>query len=371
MKSLYENSGEKKFTIKMLNLIKENKIVPNDISIKSLHEAMGSPNLKNNEFIEDRVVGDIDFHEALDSSAFPKITGALISKKVQEGYEMESGIGDMLVTVVKSSVKDETIVGFSDDMEMKEVQEGVDYEEGSVSEKYHKIKNTKQGRIISLTEESIRFDQTNQLYIRAQRLGMAARASREKTILNAVLELTSTGEKAAWRPNGNATTLYNDASNDPFTDGTLDNLETETLADETSLTKAQALFAQFKDEDGNPIVITPEYLLTAVALDPIARQICYSGQAIDLTIPAGTLQPFNGIKPLSTPYIDQLSSATAWWYGDFKKQFIYTEVWPIRTMQLKKGSEREFQADVVMSFKAGYYGGCGAVSNRYVIQGKA
>ena len=80
------------------------------------------------------------------------------------------------------------------------------------------------------------------------------------------------------------------------------------------------------------------------------------------------MQPFQGTTPLSTAFIDQLKSASAWWYGDFKKQFVYTEVWPLETYQLK-GDERKFKADVIFSFKAGYYGGCGAVSNRYVVQG--
>jgi len=315
-------------------------------------------------------MGEVDFSEALDSSAFPKITGALVNKMVQSGYDLEYGVGDQLVTVIPSLVKDETLVGFGDDNEMKEVEEGVDYEEGSVTEKYHKIKNVKFGRVISLTKESVMFDQTGQIIARAKRLGEAAKSSKEKTIMNAVIELTSTGLRAAWRPAGSAATLYSNTSTDPYTTATLDNLSGTTLADETSLTAAQALFAQFTDEQGLPITVNPRILFTAVSLDPIARQICFSGQSIKLTTPAGVMQPFQGTVPLSSVFIDQLKSATAWFYGDFKKQFVFTEVWPLQTYQLKT-DERKFKADVIFSFKAGYYGGCGAVSNRYVVQGNA
>ena len=369
MKSLYESGGEKRFAIAMINNINEGKIGTDEISLKSLWQAMGEPSLKQDNLIGTRKVGETDFSEAMASSAFPKITGALISKKVQEGYDLESGVGAQLVTVVKSSVKDETIVGFGADNQMKEVFEGVDYEEGSITEKYHKIKNTKKGRIISLTEEMVRFDQTGQMLMRAAQIGASAKSDREKTIMNAVIELTESGDLAAWRPAGTATELYSSTSNDPYTSGTLDNLHGTALADETSLASCMALFGQFTDEQGLPITITPKILLTAVALGSIANKICYSGQAVLAESPAGTKNIFTGTKVLTTAFVDQYKAATAYYYGDFKKQFVYTEVWPLSTFQQGRDSEQAFNADVVARYKVSYYGGCGAVSNRYVIQG--
>jgi len=371
MKALYESGGEKKFAIAMINNINEGKIKTDSISLKALWEAMGEPPLKQDSLVGTRKVGEVDFSEAMASSAFPKITGALINKKVQEGYDLEYGIGDQLVMVVPSSVKDETMVGFGDDMVMKEVVEGVDYEEGSITEKYHKIKNTKKGRIISLTEEMVRFDQTGQMLLRAQRLGEAAKSDREKTIMNAVLELTSTGLLAAWRPGGTATTLYSSTSTDPYTTATLNNLGSEGLADETDLDKAMALFAQFTDEQGLPMRVTPKILLTAMSLKGVANKIVNSGQAVILTGPAGVANIYTGMQALDTTFIDQQLAATAWFIGDFKKQFVYTEVWPLSTFQQGRDSEQAFNADVVARYKVSYYGGCGAVSNRYVVKGNA
>jgi len=369
MKALYENGGEKRFAISMINNINEGKIGTDDISLKALWQAMGEPSLKQDRLMGTRKVGEADFSEAMASSAFPKITGALISKKVQEGYDLEYGIGDKLVTVVQSSVKDETIVGFGADNQMKEVLEGINYEEGSITEKYHKIKNTKKGRIISLTEEMVRFDQTGQMLMKAQQIGESAKSDREKTIMNAVLELTSTGQLAAWRPAGTATTLYSNTSTDPYTTATLDNLLSTGLADNTDLAEAAALFGQFTDEQGLPMRVRPKTLLVAMALQPIAYGIVYSGQNTILTSPAGVKNQYKGTEVLDSTFIDQQSSATAWWYGDFKKQFVYTEVWPLSTFQQGRDSEQAFNADVVARYKVSYYGGCGAVSNRYVIQG--
>jgi len=369
MKALYKNVGEKKFAISMINLITEGKISTDDLSLKALWEAMGQPNLNRSNIVGNRVVKNINFSEALSSSAFPKITGALINKKVQEAYDLEYGIGDQLVTKVSSSVKDETIVGFGADNEMKEVQEGIDYEEGSITEKYHKIKNTKFGRIISLTKEMIMFDQTGQMMLRAQQIGEAAKSSHEKTIMNAVLELTSSGLKAAWRPAGTATTLYSNTSNDPYTSGTLDNLGAEALADETDLDTAMALFSQFTNEQGLPMRVTPKTLLTAMSLKSAANQICYSGQSVKTELPAGVKNIYTGLQALDTTFIDQQLSVTAWFIGDFKKQFVYTEVWPIQVEHQGKDSEQAFNADVIERYKISYYGGCGAVSNRYVVKG--
>ncbi len=371
MKALYENGGEKKFAIRMINLINEGKISPDDFSLKALWEAMGQPSLNRSNVIGGGPIKDIKFAEALSTTAFPKITGALINKKVQEAYTLEYGIGDQLVTKVPSSVKDETIVGFGADNAMKEVLEGIDYEEGSITEKYHKIKNVKFGRIISLTKEMIMFDQTGQMMLRAQQIGEAAKSSHEKTIMNAVLELTSTGLRAAWRPAGTATTLYSNTSNDPYTTGTLDNLGAEALVDETDIDTSMALFSQFTDEEGLPMRVTPKFLLTAMSLKSAANQICYSGQAIKANLPAGVKNIYTGLQALDTTFIDQQLATTAWFIGDFKKQFVYTEVWPIQVEHQGKASEQAFSADIVERFKVSYYGGCGAVSNRYVVKGNA
>lgn len=371
MRSLFAH-GEKKFAINMINLINEGKIKPEDFSIRALWEAMGEPTLKQSRIIESRLLTeDVDIMEALDSSTFPKITGTLINKVVQEAYDLECGIADQLVTVIPSSVKEETIVGFAEDMSMKEVHENIAYEEGSLTEKYHKIKNTKKGRIISLSEEMVKFDQTGQLILRAKRVGESLKSDHEKMIMNAVLGVTNSGELAAWRPAGTAATLYSNTSTDPYSDDPFDNLGAETLADETDLDTAMALFAKATDEIGLPMSVNPNTLLTGLALRSIAAQICYSGQAVKPTTPAGVKNIYTGTKALSSAFVDQLISSIAWYYGDFKKQFVETQVWPLQVMQAKKGNDQEFERDIVLRFKARYYGGCGAVSNRYVIKGNA
>ena len=75
MKALYESGGEKRFAIAMINNINEGKIKVDDISIKALWQAMGEPALRPDNIIGNKIVGEVDFSEAMSSSAFPKITG--------------------------------------------------------------------------------------------------------------------------------------------------------------------------------------------------------------------------------------------------------------------------------------------------------
>ena len=371
MKALYEKHGEKRFAAEMVNLINEGKVNESNFSLGGIWDAMGKPSLRPKEIRLGAKVteADFDIEESMDSTAFPKITGALINKVIQSAYDLESGIGDKLVTSIPSSVKDETIVGFSEDMGMQEVEENMPYEEGSLAEKYHKIYNRKFGRVISLSEEMVKFDQTGQMIMRAKRIGEAAKSKKERIIMDAVLGLVTSGNNGSWRPNGTATTLYSNASTDPFSSATLDNLGGEGLSDETDLDTALALFSAFQDENGLPISVNPKILLTGLSLRSVANQICYSGQAVKLTSVAGTKNIYNGVEALDSTFIDQLVSSTAWFFGDFKKQFVYTDVMPLQVMQAKAGNVKEFENDVVLRFKARFMGGCGAVTNRYVVKG--
>jgi len=368
--NLYEQMGEKKFAVRVVNLISEGKINAENFSLKALHEAMGKPNLHVAQMIESRTTTEAEFFEALDSTAFPKITGALINKVVQDAYDKEYGIGDQLVTKIASSQRDETIVGFAEDNTLEEVPENMPYQEGAITEKYHNIRNRKFGRIVSLSEEMVKFDQTGQMITRAKRVGEAAKAKKESIIMNAVLEIADSGLYASWRPGGTSTTLYSATSNDPYSTGTLDNLGSETLLDETDITVIIGMAGQFQDENGDPIAWTPKTILVPMALDGLARQVAYGKFAKFATGPSAVPNPYAGMmNVLASSYVDQLKSATAWFMGDFEKEFVYTEVFPLQVFQAKAGNEQEFERDTIFRYKARLMGGCGAVTNRYVIQG--
>lgn len=372
MKSFLENKysewGEKLFAKRISELIVEDAEFREDFSIPKLWKAMGEPSFSKERIIQSRALTDEDLKEALDSSTFPKITSTLINRYVQDAYELAAGIGFQLVTKIPSSQREETIVGFADDHEVKEIGEGMPYQEGSITEKYHKIKNRKFGRIVSLTEEMIKFDQTGQFKLRAQRVGESARIKQESIILDAVLGNVNTGDYAAWRPQGTAATLYDDASVDPYTTATVDNQVVDTLADETDLDAAMVLFSAMTDEQGNPLMAFPDTLLTAQSLMGVAAKIVASGQSVAANAPAGVKNIWDRTKSLYSPFVDQKMGTTYWYFGNFKKQFIYTDVFPLQTWLAKPGNYQEFERDVAFRYKARVMGGCGAISNRYVVR---
>jgi len=371
LKELYKADGEKRFATNMINNIHEGKLNADNFSLKGMWEVMGSPDFARDKRINDMRITEAEFQEATGSSLFPKVTGALISKVVQEAYKLEYGIGMQLVTKIPATQLDETIVGFADDDVMLEVPELMPYQEGTVVEKYHKIKNRKWGRLISLSEEMVKFDQTGQIVSRARRIGEMAKAKQEYIIIGAVVGLPASGSYAAWRPAGSAVTLYSATSTDPYSTaaGTLNNLGTNILVDETDLDIATVAMATYTDEKGNIMAVTPKILLTAQGLLGIARRITRTQGVTAATFPEKIYDVYAqelGIKHLYSPLIDSRRGATYWYYGDPKKQFVYTEVFPLQTFQAKKGSEDEFKRDVLFQFKSRFMGGCGAVTNRYV-----
>jgi hypothetical protein len=82
---------------------------------------------------------------------------------------------------------------------------------------------------------------------------------------------------------------------------------------------------------------------------------------------------------LSSPLIDYLASVTGsrfddaadWFLGDFKKQFVWQEIWPLQTQRAQQNDEAQFRRDIVARFKVRYYGGISALDHRYVVKSNA
>ena len=383
LRQFFESQGLAKGTARLINMIHEKKIRPHDISLLALWESMGRPALRQNQRVLERIENPDDPKELQeagthDSSFFPKLTGAIVNDMVMEAYREEMGVGDQLVTTVPSKLKDETIVGFTSTGEPQEVPEGQNYESTQFGEKNHKILNKKFGKLIILTEEMVRFDQTGQLLQGARDAGQAIAAKREEEILKCVIEATP-GE--SWRPDGVNTTLYSNTSADPFSaPATYDNLVTDALNDETDVVAALTLFGQAKNEDGRPIIVDPEAILSSVALLPNNQKIFGStgsvivkaggtGASANVAAHEGIENPFRGLfAPLASAWVDQTLDANHWFIGDFKKQFVWTEVFPVEIFQARPGNDMEFKADLVWAWKCRFMGGCGAVTNRFVVK---
>ena len=349
-----------------------------DFSIRALFEGLIGPVDEALDYGRDQMgYHEIPqkFSEAVSTGAFPSAVGQLIATMVIEGYTDTSGmIGDMLVSPMQSNLRDERIVGFTHLQGPKEVIEGAPYEDSTFADKYVGSRQTKRGRLLSLTAEAIVHDQTGQVLDRARDLGVVAQQEREFRIIRAVINADS-GD-AIYSPSGTKEQLYH---------ATNSNLRTTApLADYTDIQETLAFHAanitdDRETDDGGaaqPIVWSPKIILTGMELQAVAWRIV---NAIILTGNNSETGNFTsavlpGLVPLASPFIDaatdgdQWDDGSDWFLGDFKRQFKEKIIWPLQTFRAPAQSEDQFKRDIVAQFKVRSYGDVLATDERLVIK---
>jgi hypothetical protein len=364
------------------------KLDASKVSFQALWEGLVGP---MSQTLGDQMSQDglnyVEIQEAIDSTSFPSATGMLIASRVIEGYNSVERVGDRLVTVMQSRLKSERVVGFTALEGPTEVPEGLPYQESGFTEKYVTTETAKKGRIIEVTEETIFFDQTGQILRRASMLGEATAQEREKTILGGVLDVGSgvPGYKDVWRPQGVATPLYSAANGNFIAAAT-------NLVDWTAIDAAlQFHAANIRDDrqvvgEQEPILWNPRQLLVARRKMGTASRILSATEhrsqpgAADATNVLISGNPLTSIIPglsiVSSPLIDYAAGLTGsryddsfdWFLGDFPKQFIWQEIWPLQTMRSRQDDEANFRRDILARFKVRYYGGIAALDNKYVLK---
>lgn len=165
LRDLITFHGPKAFYNKLCSLLNEQKVSANDISYYELAQACNVlPTLRSlstsphTEHLSNLLQ---ESNPGVNSSLFQVVTAELIGRKVIEGYNEQSGfIGDQLVTIVPAGTRNQKLAGFRALAGPTEVAEGHSYEESTFAEKFVTSSESKQGRILSINEELIAFDQT-------------------------------------------------------------------------------------------------------------------------------------------------------------------------------------------------------------------
>ncbi|MEZ6143842.1 MAG: hypothetical protein R3B91_00110 [Planctomycetaceae bacterium] len=117
--ALIESHGPQGFYHKVCQLLNEKQLTPDDFSYHELAEACGVlPRLRSLQEspISDGPVATLlnESNPGVSTSLFQVVTGELIGRKVIEGYADDSGfIGDRLVTVMPSRIRNTRIAGFT------------------------------------------------------------------------------------------------------------------------------------------------------------------------------------------------------------------------------------------------------------------
>lgn len=394
LKSLIESHGAAGFYHKVVELLNEKRLSPDDFSYRELADACGvlsqlrsvqeSSRLQESSLDSPGAINALlqESNPGVSSHLFQMVTGELVGRKVIEGYEDDAGfIGDKLVTVIPSSLRNTRIAGFRALAGPTEVAEGHSYEESSFEEKFVTSQESKQGRILSINEELIAFDQTGEIHRRAMALGYYLRQERERTIVRAVTDADAAAGRYVYRPSGVGRQLY-------AADGSLRNYIVDTnttsadfassisLEDWTDIEEVLSYRAtEVKDDridgDQRPIVVPAKQILVPEALRGTARSIVQSTEIHVATSDGETrfANPVHGmLEVLSSPFIDEQGAAARrdWYLGDFKRQFVWTEIWPVQTFLQRSESSAAFERDVVLRVKARYFGGVSAVDTAFV-----
>lgn len=389
LRTLIESHGPKGFYHKVVELLNEKALTPDDFSYRELAEACGVlprlRSLRESPLVEEGPPAAwlSESNPGVGTNLFQVVTGELIGRKVLEGYEDDSGfVGDKLVTVLPSRLKNQRLAGFTALAGPTAVAENHPYEESTFEEKSVTTLESKQGRILSITEELIAFDQTGEIHRRAMALGYYLRQERERTIVRAVTDADASAGKYVYRPNGAGAALYaSDGSRRNYVGaGNTTSAAFNTavpLVDWTDIEhvlhyRAIEVIDDRIDGSRRPIVVPARQMLVPERLRGTARSIVNSteitvGNSGDVATKFAN--PVHGlVEVLSSPFVDEQGGQAIndWYLGDFRRQFVWTEIWPVQTFLQRNDSEAAFDRDVVLRVKARYYGGLSAVDTVFV-----
>lgn len=325
----------------------------------------------------------------VNTNAFRQITTAGIRREMIAAYEVadSSFIGDQLAMNMPSrGVRNQKIGGATALGGPEEVLEGHPYLDTTFEEKWVSTKESKKGRIVRINEELIEFDQTGEIVRRARMITDMIRQERERTIVRGVCDMDSTAY--VYRPSGVATQLFKTDGSQYNWIGSGNTTSTafnaaSALADWTDIQwikryRSTAVLDDRIDGTKRPIVGLngPEAIL--LVPEALAGVAAYISNAIEIQMGADTAavqgrmgNPVAGLKWLSSPFIDENVGTDAqavndYFFGLFKKQYLWTEIWPFQVFEQGANSEAAFERDTVLAVKGRYYGGLTAVDTRYV-----
>ena len=350
-----------------------------DFSIRGLFENFVPNGREIVDSYNPRNAGSMNLQETANvvaSSQFSKISGQLLYTTVMEAYQDEAFVFTPLVRTIPTQFNGERIPGISNlGDEALVVDEAQPYPRAGVSQTYVDTPTTtKRGLIVEVTKEALFFDRTGVLEERCRRVGQSLGLSKEKRIIDAVVDENVTDHRYNYR--GNVIQTYGDNS------GThnWDNLAaTNGLVDWTDVDAAEQLLAAITDpETGEPIILTPRHIVVTRQLLYTARRVVNATE-ITVTTPgyatSGTPTDTKVANPVQNYAIvsSQLLAArmatdTSWFLGDLQRAFAYMENWPLTVVQAPANSEAEFNLDVVMRFKASERGAAATLEPRAMVK---
>lgn len=357
------------------------KVRKEDISLREMAEHMIGPSwadhLKAATFEGGRLRESVD---AVDASGFSAITGQLLVDTVMEKYKLATMVGDKLFTTVKISngnlgtYREPYLSDTIDDPAA--VNQGEPYPRTSFVGQYVDYPApSKFGRICAVNFEMIYSDLTGQALDSAASVGRRVGLWVEKQKLRVA---SGAANPHSWNGTTYNTFLTSGAWVNSLTDFTLTSWE--------SLQRIEMLFAQMVDPVLNePIDIEGYQLLTVPRLRYTAKRILNAtmvrhgtqttadGPVTESDNPLEGYSEVMVSKHLRKSLISDLGltaarADTLVLAGDFKRAFVWREVFPVQVVQAPPQSPEEFNQDIVVQVKANVFGVACVRNPRYVVR---
>jgi len=329
--------------------------------------------------------------ETIGQESFPQAISGLIAKRVLQAYEDAVTefplIGDQLVRVEKTKLKQEKELRYSDHPLLKLTHEREPSQPFEMGEEYFEYNTKHLTREISITEEMVMFDQTNAVWNHCKDLGNAGRMTREHLIIDTFVDantlhiLSELGVAyRGYNPSGTATAIWSTSA--PTGRDNAGNSLTNALEDWDDIQNADNRLAQFYDnakeavsdqDDVGNIMGAPmnSILIVPNALKVIAYQIM--GTPAGLFDANGTLNPAAMGGPLHKPFIcspllDNYASGT-WYYGAARAAMKLKEVYPFRLLTKNKAGSLDMMRRSIYGWVKGEsFMGCMWDTNKKVVR---
>ena len=357
-------------------------------SIKTLYEACKMAD-------GDAQYSNINESGELASGSFSVAISGLISKQILRSYDeialSADFIADRLVEVKKTSMKSEKVLRFSSLPLLRYQRELEAPQPFNVNEAYFGYRTHKWGREISISEETVMFDQTGMIWEQAKRLGQAGALLREQLILDGFQDLQSSSvgsddgmpssEQYVYYPSDSGADLYSASAPDGISSSS-NIVASNALEDYSDLKACRDRMNQFLDDTdekrhdsdankgkrirvtGRPLIVIPTALEDKAYIIANTMKKVGSGN--------NDANPSNGgpfaFDVVSSVLLDD-NSDTTWYYGYPKRQFRLYETRPFRLMSINRAacvdSMRRGVYGIVI---ADWYAGVAAMDNKFVLK---
>jgi len=278
-------------------------------------------------------VYDATSKRAIESSAFPVLTGTLTVAGVNAAYQAVPEITSQLVTEMDDNKKITTLVGIlslAEAANVERVPEGKPFPLLGAAEEKFQLHHRRRGARIVVTQELIDENDIAGIVGRVNALGEWAAEQIEKQSLRRVCDIDGSGttpaEPYVLRRNGTGVSLYQTSNATQDRLGASGNrLTNNALVDSTDIENARLRFSAMKNSRGERIsVLNSE----AVLLVPDALLV-NAWKILNSTLEPGVWNeknfngPEGGFRPrlLSSPKLDDLSTSAWYLMASPTKQF--------------------------------------------------